>query len=345
MPEPRARDGQVGVDCGAPEHDARVAPEREPALQLFDRQFVQAEVEQQMADEIVGDQLIARLPETLEPAQGLLHAGPGLAVAARARPDMIESEQRGSHVPLQVRGARDVQRRLEVCRGARVVAESLGPGACVPDHHQVLGLVALVADAAGELQRPGVARDRRGGLRVGEVRLAASVVGLHCNEVGETRALADLDRLLVKPNSLVVQPGAPRDRPKVIEGVGGVALVVHCAALRQRFGEARCRLFVCVCAPVGHAQLDQRVTRLSALAAGANHIDHAANVGHRALSLPGLRARRPAPLVEREALTLLQRLRVRLGQRNRSIQPVQGIAHRKQRLRALSREYKVAQRL
>ena len=119
-------------------------------------------------------------------------------------------------------------------------------------------------------------------------------------------ALADLDRLLVESDRLVVLPGAPCDRPKVIEGVGGMALVVHRARLRQRFGEARGRLFVLVCAPIGHAQLDQRVTRLFAFAAGAQRIDDAAHVGDGALRLPGLRARRPALLVDREALPRIQ---------------------------------------
>jgi hypothetical protein len=31
-------------------------------LQVFKRQFIQAEVEQQLTNEIVGDELIARLP-------------------------------------------------------------------------------------------------------------------------------------------------------------------------------------------------------------------------------------------------------------------------------------------
>ena len=107
-------------------------------------------------------------------------------------------------MPLQVGGTRDVERRLEVRHGARVVAEPLGPDAGVPDHHQVLGLVALVADAAGKLERARVALDRRRGLRVREVRLAAAVVGLHRDEIGESRALADLDRLLVESDRLVV---------------------------------------------------------------------------------------------------------------------------------------------
>ncbi|OIQ74361.1 hypothetical protein GALL_439850 [mine drainage metagenome] len=306
LPEPRPRDSEVGVDRGAPVHIAGVAPERDSALQLFDRLFVQAEIEQEMADELIGDELKACLLETLEPAQGLLHTTPGLAIAARARPGMIESEQRRPNVPLQVCGTRDVERRLEVCHGARVVAEPLGPEAGVPDHHQVLGLVALVTDAAGQFERPGVARDRRIRLRVREVRLAAAVPGLHRDEIGATRALADLDRLLMEPNSLVVLSGAPRNCPKVIEGIGGVVLVVHCTGIRQRFGEARGRFFIGVRAPVGHAQLDQRVTRLFAFAAGAQLGDHPAHVGNGALSLSGLRARLAAPRVDREALPCVQ---------------------------------------
>ena len=135
-----------------PEQNAGVVPERDAALQLFNRQFVKAEVEQEMADEIDGDELVAHLIEALEPAQGLLHTSPRLAIAARARPGMVEPEQCWSKVPLQVRGTRDVERRLEACHGARVVAESLGTNAGVPDHHQVLGLVTLVADAAGKFE-------------------------------------------------------------------------------------------------------------------------------------------------------------------------------------------------
>src|SRR3989344_1346512 len=105
-----------------------------------------------MADAIEGDELIARQTEALEPVQSLLHTGPRLAVAARACPGMVEPEQCWPKVPLQVRGTRDVERRLEACHGARVVAESLGTNAGVPDHHQVLGLVTLVADAAGKFE-------------------------------------------------------------------------------------------------------------------------------------------------------------------------------------------------
>ena len=56
----------------------------------------------------------------------------------------------------------------------------------------------------------------------------------------------------------------------------------------------------------------------------------AANVGDSALRLPGLGARRPTLRVEREALPLVQRIRVRLGQCHRAVQPVQRITHREQ---------------
>jgi len=69
----------------------------------------------------------------------------------------------------------------------------------VTDHHQVLGLIALVADAAGKLERAGVALDRRRRLRVRVVRLAAAVIGLYRDEIGEPRALADLDRVPARP--------------------------------------------------------------------------------------------------------------------------------------------------
>ena len=293
----------------------------------------------------MGDELIADLPEALEPAQGLAHASPCLAVAAAARAHMIEPEQGGPDVPLQVGGPRDVERRLEVRRGARVVAQALGADAGVPDHHQVLALVALVADAAGQLKRARVAADCRRGLGVREVRLATAVPGLHRDQVFESGALADLDRLLVEGDCLLVQAAAPRHCAEVIKRVGGVALVVHRARFRQRFGQARRRLFVGIGAPVGHAELDQRVTRSLTIATGARRIDDAANVGHRALRLTGLRACRPTPLVDRQALRLVQRLGMQLGQRSRAVQPVQGIAHRKQRLRALACEHQVAQRL
>ncbi len=212
---------------------------------------------------------MVRVTDLDEPVQGLLHSGPRLAVVAGAGTGMIKSEQRRTKGPLQIGGTRNVERCLEVRRGARVVAEPLGAEAGVADHHQVLGFVALVADAAGQFDRTGVARDRRHRLRVGEVRLAASVPGLHRNEIDASRALADIDRFLVEADRLVVLPGAPCDGPKVIKGVGGMVLVVHCAGLGQRFGEARARLVVLVGSTVGHAQLHQRVARLFAFTTGA----------------------------------------------------------------------------
>lgn len=113
----------MSLDRRAPEHDPGFAPEREATLHLFDGQFVQAEIEQQMPDGIAGEEQVARLPETLEPALCLAHAGPRLAMAARACPRMVDSEERGSDVPPQIGGARDLERRLEIRHGARVVAE------------------------------------------------------------------------------------------------------------------------------------------------------------------------------------------------------------------------------
>ena len=164
------------------------------------------------------------------------------------------------------------------------------------DHHQVLGLVTFVANAAGKFERPGITRDCFHGLGVRKVRFAAAVIGLHRDKIGETRALAYFDRLLVESDRLVVLPGAPRDSPEMIEGVGRMALVVHRAGLRQRFGEARRRLFILICTPIGHAQLDQRVTRLFTFATGAQHVNDAAHIGNGALRLSGLCARR-APLL------------------------------------------------
>ena len=74
-------------------------------------------------------------------------------------------------------------------------------------------------------------------------------------------------------------------------------------------------------------------------------VDDAANVGDGALGLPGLRARRAAPLVEGEPRTLVQRFRMRLGQRDRAIEPVQRVAHREERLRALAGQDQVLERL
>jgi hypothetical protein len=115
--------------------------------------------------------------------------------------------------------------------------------------------------------------------------------------------------------------------------------------IKRDSGETRRRLFVPVGAPIGHAQLDQCVTRLFAFAAGAQHVNNATHIGNGALRLSGLGARRTALLVEREALPCVQRFRVRLGQRDRAIQPVQGIAHREQPLRLLAGEDQVVERL
>ncbi len=123
-----------------------------------------------------------------------------------------------------------------------------------------------------------------------------------------------------------------------------MVLVVHCARLRQRFGKACGRVGVGVCAPIGHAQLDQCVTCLLAFTARAQRGDYKANVGNRTLRLSGLRAGLAAPLVECEALLRVQRLRVRLGQRDCAIQPVQGITHREQRLRLFSGEDQIVER-
>jgi len=143
----------------------------------------------------------------------------------------------------------------------------------------------------------------------------------------------------------MVEPGAPRNRSEVVERVGSVALVVHRPTRGQRFGEARGRFFVCVCTPIGHAELNERFTCALPLAAGTDRIQHATYVGDRALCLSRVGARCAAPLVNGEASTLIERIRMQLAERDGAIQPVQRIAHREQRLRTLSGEDEVVERL
>jgi hypothetical protein len=160
-PKPGPRDRAVRFDANAPEIDAAFAAERETALHVLERLLVQVEIEEKVADEIIGDELVAHLLQALEPAQGFQHAGPRYAVVPGAGTHVIEPEQRGTYMPLQVRRARNLERLIEVRQGTRVVSEPFGPGVGMPDHHQVLGLVALVSDVACELERPGEALDRR----------------------------------------------------------------------------------------------------------------------------------------------------------------------------------------
>ena len=119
------------------------------------------------------------------------------------------------------------------------------------------------------------------------------MIGLHRHEIRERGALADLDRLLVESDGLLVAPGAPRNGAQVIQGIGRMALVVHGARFRQRIGQAGRRVLVCVGAPIRHAELDQCIASFLALAARARGVDDATDVGDGALGLPGLRARRP----------------------------------------------------
>ena len=79
-------------DRPAPEHDPGFPPERHAPLQLFQGHFIEAEIEQQMSDEIVGYELIPRLLEALQPPQRRLHSGPRFAVVARTRPHVVDSE-------------------------------------------------------------------------------------------------------------------------------------------------------------------------------------------------------------------------------------------------------------
>ena len=90
----------------------------------------------------------------------------------------------------------------------------------MPYHHQVLGLVALVPNAARQLERTREAPDRGRRLRIRKVGLAAAVVRLHRHQIGECRVLADFDGLLVESDRLVVEPGAPRNRSEMVKRVG-----------------------------------------------------------------------------------------------------------------------------
>src|ERR1044071_3695872 len=217
-------DRQVGLDARAPERDSRAARKLEAAAAPRRRGLGGAGIEQAMADQGVGDEMIEDLLEALEPAQRPRHAGERLVVVSGARAQVIEAQERGPHVPLQVGLARDFERSFEVRARPRIIGQPHVAGQRVPDHHQVLALVALVADAPRQLQRALVARDRGRRLVIVVVRLAAPVIGLHRDQVREAEALADPDCLGVKPDGLAVAAVAPRDRAQGVERIGGGAL-------------------------------------------------------------------------------------------------------------------------
>jgi len=75
---------------------------------------------------------------------------------------------------------------------------------------------------------------------------------LHRDEIGQAQAFADLDRFLVEADRFSVAAVAPCHSPQVVQGVGGVALVVHGAALGERLRQALRCLLVVVGAPIGH---------------------------------------------------------------------------------------------
>src|SRR5262245_56389336 len=263
----QARDREMRLDARAPERDARAARELEAALAPRRRLARLAAVEQQVPDEVVGDELVADLLQAFQPAQRPRHPGERFVVLSGAGAQVVEPEQRRAHVPLEVGLARDLDRSVEGGRGARIVGEAHVPGLAVADHHPVLAFVALVADAARELERALVAGDRRRRLHVVVVRLAAAVIGLHSDKVGEPEALADFHRLAVECDRLAVAAVAPGHRAEVIKGIGRVALVVHGAAFGERPGQALRRALVVVGAAVGHAELDDRIAGLLSLAA------------------------------------------------------------------------------
>src|SRR6185369_5754381 len=80
LAQAQSRDGEVRLDARTPERDARAARELEAAAAPRGRVARRAGIEQQVADEVVGDELIADLLHALEPAQGGRHAGERLVV-------------------------------------------------------------------------------------------------------------------------------------------------------------------------------------------------------------------------------------------------------------------------
>src|SRR6185295_5363154 len=74
LAQAQARDRQVGLHARTPERDARAARELQAAPAPRRGVACRARIEQQVADEVVGDELIADLLHALEPAQGPGHA-------------------------------------------------------------------------------------------------------------------------------------------------------------------------------------------------------------------------------------------------------------------------------
>jgi hypothetical protein len=105
------------------------------------------------------------------------------------------------------------------------------------------------------------------------------------------------------------------------------------------------RLVVRVAAPVGHAQLDQRVACALAIATGTRRIQHTADIGHRGLRLSGLRACRAAAFVQCQSGAGFARLQLPLAQGHRTVQPRQRVAHREQRTRTFAGPHQVVQGL
>jgi len=232
-------------------------------------------------------------------------------------------------MPLQVGGACNGECGIEIRQGARVVGQPHRAGASPADHHQVLRFIAFVADAARQIEGARERRNRGGRFGVGKMRLPPAMKSLHSDQIGQRQAFADLHRLLVMTDRQIVSAIAPGHRPQVIQRIGRMPFITHGARCLQCFVQAGNGLLVRVGAPQGHAKLNQGIPRLAVLAQRPRGINHASEVGHRALDLAGLCARLAALLVERELLRRVCRFGMGLQQGHRAIKPLQRFPHGK----------------
>jgi hypothetical protein len=124
----------------------------------------------------------------------------------------------------------------------------------------------------------------------------------------------------------------------VVQRVGGLSLVAECAALVERSAEALDGCGIVVAAPEDHAELDQCVACLGAIASCARSVRDYANIGHGALDLRGLSARFAALFVQIELGRIAERAGVRGRELDRAIEPAERLAHGEKLLRALRGE-------
>ena len=289
--------------------------------------------------------LVAMQPQGLQAGQRFVQIRPGRAKLAERQLHMGASYQCRTQMPLQVGGARDDQRAIEVRQGAPIVSQPHMTGASPAYHHQVLRFIALVPDAARQVKGTRERDDRRGRFGVGEIRFPPTMKRLHGDQVRQAQTLANIHRLLVIRDRQIVTAIAPGHRPQVIQGIGRMAFITHGTRRLERLVQTDNSLLVGVGASIGHAELNQHVACMFVLAQRARRFNHVLKVGHRTLDLAGLHARHATPLVQGELLRWRCRVRMGLQQRHGAIKPLQRFAHRKQLLCVLGGQTQVKQRL